>query len=579
MRLPPARALARASAPTSRRGAGHPRDPGCRRSRRRRCRSRRAEVDEAELVLDVRERRQDRAVGERAADTALAVAAVAARAARVDLGADAERARRPPRVRVSDRAYMNSPAAAWLSAAIAQNGIFLRFLAAATYGGRASAEAAGPPVRAALRPTGPLGGGGVAAAAGVVAAGSRRAHPAPPAADASSPPSPSAARRSRDRFSRCSGISVTRRHDRRRRQCAGKHSGPVVGVIARTCAQPPQNRDTVVPDCTSSQTCGATTVRASVHEGESPPDARQTDTAHDRPAERPESPETERHDQPMLAIDILKWPGVNVPFLVSFLDLAGADLRGGAVRQAAPGRHVAVVGRGDARRHVRVRRDVPRLRRRPPRSGSTTPTRSSAGARTYIIYGPGGILKPQSAGGWNPITLQYEAVRDIVVVLIHVFFFGLLICVWHWWQKPRRPADGHRDRDEHLRPPAGEEGLIHDGQDRRQPPDDAVHRRVHARRGRRGLPDQGRQAEAVHPHRPDRVHHVRGVRRHLPVEVHPHGARRRDRRGHRHRATGRRSRATRSCSSSTTTSARAARCASIAARRASSSSARSAPPA
>ena len=42
-----------------------------------------------------------------------------------------------------------------------------------------------------------------------------------------------------------------------------------------------------------------------------------------------------------------------------------------------------------------------------------------------IIYGPGGILKPQSAGGWNPITLQYEAVRDIVVVLIHVIFFGL----------------------------------------------------------------------------------------------------------------------------------------------------------
>ena len=47
--------------------------------------------------------------------------------------------------------------------------------------------------------------------------------------------------------------------------------------------------------------------------------------------------------------------------------------------------------------------------------------------RTYIIYGPGGILKPQTAGGWNPITLQYQAVRDIVVVLIHIYFFGLLI--------------------------------------------------------------------------------------------------------------------------------------------------------
>jgi hypothetical protein len=55
--------------------------------------------------------------------------------------------------------------------------------------------------------------------------------------------------------------------------------------------------------------------------------------------------------------------------------------------------------------------------------------------RTYIIYGPGGILKPQTAGGWNPITLQYQAVRDIVVVLIHVYFFGLMIFIWNWWQK------------------------------------------------------------------------------------------------------------------------------------------------
>ena len=50
------------------------------------------------------------------------------------------------------------------------------------------------------------------------------------------------------------------------------------------------------------------------------------------------------------------------------------------------------------------------------------------------MYGPGGILKPQSLGGWNPITLQYEAIRDIVVVIIHVYFFGLLIFIWMWWQ-------------------------------------------------------------------------------------------------------------------------------------------------
>ena len=52
----------------------------------------------------------------------------------------------------------------------------------------------------------------------------------------------------------------------------------------------------------------------------------------------------------------------------------------------------------------------------------------------------------------------------------------------------------------------------------------------------------GGQAEAVPPHRPGRVHPLRGLRRHLPVEVHPHGVGRRDRRGRQHRAARRRPR-------------------------------------
>ncbi len=56
-------------------------------------------------------------------------------------------------------------------------------------------------------------------------------------------------------------------------------------------------------------------------------------------------------------------------------------------------------------------------------------------SKDKLIYGPGGILKPESAGGWNPITLQYEALRDIVVVLIHLVLFGLFIFIAVWWQK------------------------------------------------------------------------------------------------------------------------------------------------
>jgi hypothetical protein len=54
--------------------------------------------------------------------------------------------------------------------------------------------------------------------------------------------------------------------------------------------------------------------------------------------------------------------------------------------------------------------------------------------KTRVIYGPGGILKPQVEGGWFPFTLQYEAVRDVIVVIIHVYFFALLLFIWKWWQ-------------------------------------------------------------------------------------------------------------------------------------------------
>ncbi len=60
--------------------------------------------------------------------------------------------------------------------------------------------------------------------------------------------------------------------------------------------------------------------------------------------------------------------------------------------------------------------------------------------RTKLIFGPFDIVKPQAEGGWFPFTLQYQALRDIVVVLIHVYFFGLLIFIWSWWQKRGEPG-------------------------------------------------------------------------------------------------------------------------------------------
>ena len=48
-------------------------------------------------------------------------------------------------------------------------------------------------------------------------------------------------------------------------------------------------------------------------------------------------------------------------------------------------------------------------------------------SKAKILYGPFDLLKPQAVGGWFPMTIQYEAIRDVIVVVIHVFYFGLMM--------------------------------------------------------------------------------------------------------------------------------------------------------
>jgi hypothetical protein len=55
--------------------------------------------------------------------------------------------------------------------------------------------------------------------------------------------------------------------------------------------------------------------------------------------------------------------------------------------------------------------------------------------KSRIIFGPFDILKPKAYGGHFPFTMSYEAIRDILVVVIHVWYFGLLIFLWSVWQK------------------------------------------------------------------------------------------------------------------------------------------------
>ena len=61
-------------------------------------------------------------------------------------------------------------------------------------------------------------------------------------------------------------------------------------------------------------------------------------------------------------------------------------------------------------------------------------------SKQKLLFGPFDLLKPKAYGGHFPFTLSYQEVRDVVVVLIHVLFFGLQIWVWHWWQSRGKVA-------------------------------------------------------------------------------------------------------------------------------------------
>ena len=136
----------------------------------------------------------------------------------------------------------------------------------------------------------------------------------------------------------------------------------------------------------------------------------------------------------MIAIDVLRWPGVNQAFLVSFI---------GALVMA-----LAIIPYGK-RRPVDAPFDWGQAMLSSvyifgalfvafgivPHQWIDHADKNLGWSKDKLLIGWGGFLKPQSQGGWNPITLQYEAVRDIVVVLLHVVFFGIYIFLAVWWQK------------------------------------------------------------------------------------------------------------------------------------------------
>lgn len=136
----------------------------------------------------------------------------------------------------------------------------------------------------------------------------------------------------------------------------------------------------------------------------------------------------------MLAIDILRWPGMNQAFIFSFvLTLAMALVvipigkRRPVDRKATWGE--AIFGATYVFAVMFVAFGVV------PHQWIDHADKELGWRKDKIIFGPFDILKPKAFGGPFPFTMSYEAVRDIIVVVIHAVFIGLMIYLFNWWQK------------------------------------------------------------------------------------------------------------------------------------------------
>jgi len=70
-----------------------------------------------------------------------------------------------------------------------------------------------------------------------------------------------------------------------------------------------------------------------------------------------------------------------------------------------------------------------------------------------LVYGPFDLLNAKANGGNFPFTISYEAIRDIVVVVIHAYFIGLMIWLFVWWQKRGvKPVGAEIEKSTYGRP-------------------------------------------------------------------------------------------------------------------------------
>lgn len=141
----------------------------------------------------------------------------------------------------------------------------------------------------------------------------------------------------------------------------------------------------------------------------------------------------------MVAIDPLRWPGMNQAFIASVLIALGMML--GVVlygRRRPPDRPTTWAGAIFGATYVFAALFI--AFGVVPHQWIDHADKNLGWRKDKILYGPFGILKPQALGGQFPFTLSYQEVRDIMVVVIHVVFIALFAWLTVWWQKRGQKA-------------------------------------------------------------------------------------------------------------------------------------------
>lgn len=143
----------------------------------------------------------------------------------------------------------------------------------------------------------------------------------------------------------------------------------------------------------------------------------------------------------MLAIDILRWPGMNQAFLFSFFLTTAMALVAVPYGKRRPvGRPVtwgeAMLGSVYVFFVMFLAFGVV------PHQFIVHADNDLGWRRDKFVNGPFDLLQSRPNGGSFPFTITYQAVRDILVIGIHVIYVGLMIWLFAWWQKRGDKAAG-----------------------------------------------------------------------------------------------------------------------------------------